>query len=201
MTTESLHRLWRALSIGALVALLIVPVAAFAQEAGEARQMGAPKHHAAPAPSEPTGEQAKPGGESAGPSEEAKASAPAAAAPILPPPVITHHNIGLDGSNLSYGAKAGMLPLRDAQDKTIASIFYVAYCARAARHQAADHLRLQWRSGRCIGLSASRRDRSQDRRGQRQGRVARPPSPPRRQRCELARLHRSRLRRSGRHRL
>ena len=71
--------------------------------------------------------QAKPGGESAGPSEEAKASAPAAAAPILPPPVITHHNIGLDGSNLSYGAKAGMLPLRDAQDKTIASIFYVAY--------------------------------------------------------------------------
>jgi carboxypeptidase C (cathepsin A) len=127
LTTQPSHRLWRALSIGALVAFLIVPVASFAQEAGEARQMEAPKHHAGPAPSEPTGEQAKPGGESAGPSEEAKASAPAAAAPILPPPVITHHNIGLDGSALSYGAKAGMLPLRDAQDKTIANIFYVAY--------------------------------------------------------------------------
>lgn len=127
MTTEPSQRLWRAVSIGALVALLIVPVAALAQEAGEARQMGAPKHHAAPAPSEPTGEQAKPGGESASPSEEAKASAPAAAVPILPPPVITHHTLGLDGAALSYGAKAGMLPLRDAQDKTIANIFYVAY--------------------------------------------------------------------------
>ena len=127
LTTQFLHRLWRALSIGALMALLIVPVATFAQEAGEARQMGAPKHHAAPAPSEPTGDQAKPDGAGAGPSEEAKASAPAAASPILPLPVITHHNIGLDGSNLSYGAKAGMLPLRDAQDKMIASIFYVAY--------------------------------------------------------------------------
>ena len=127
MTTQFLHRLWRALSIGALMALLIVPAATFAQEAGEARQMGALKHHAAPAPSEPTGDQAKPDGAGAGPSEEAKASAPAAAAPILSLPVITHHNIGLDGSNLSYGAKAGMLPLRDAQDKMIASIFYVAY--------------------------------------------------------------------------
>ena len=85
--------------------------------------MGAPKHHAAPAPSEP----AKPGVESTSPSAEAKASGPSAAAPILPPPVITHHNIGLDGSDLSYAAKAGMLPLRDAQDKTIANIFYVAY--------------------------------------------------------------------------
>ena len=124
MKTEPLHRLWRGLSLGALVALLIVPMAAFSQEGGEARQMGAPKHHAAPAPSEPD----KPGGEGANPgAEAAKASGPSAAAPILPPPVITHHNIGLDGSDLSYSAKAGMLPLRDAQDKTIANIFYVAY--------------------------------------------------------------------------
>jgi carboxypeptidase C (cathepsin A) len=123
LNTEPSHRLWRALSIGALVALLIVPKAAFAQEAGEARQMGAPKHHAAPAPSEQT----KPEGDNAGPKEATKASATVSAAPILPPPVITHHNIGLDGSDLSYAAKAGMLPLRDAQDRIIANIFYVAY--------------------------------------------------------------------------
>ena len=81
MKTEPLHRLWRGLSLGALVALLIVPMAAFSQEGGEARQMGAPKHHAAPAPSEPD----KPGGEGANPgAEAAKASGPSAAAPILP---------------------------------------------------------------------------------------------------------------------
>jgi carboxypeptidase C (cathepsin A) len=127
LTTEPLHRLWRALSIGALLAFLIVPGAAFAQEAGEARHMGAPKHHATPAPSKQTGEQAKPDGESAGPSEKAKAGDDAPPSFILPPPVITHHAINLEGAELPYGAKAGLLPLRDAQDKTVANIFYVAY--------------------------------------------------------------------------
>ena len=127
MTTEPLHRLWRALSICALLALLIIPAAAFAQEAGEARQMGAPKHHAAPAPSEPTGEHAKPGGESGSPEEKAKAGDDAPPSFVLPPPVITHHNISLEGSDLAYSAKAGMLALRDDHDKTAANIFYVAY--------------------------------------------------------------------------
>jgi hypothetical protein len=125
LTTEPLHRLWHALSIGALLALLIVPAATFAQEAGEARQMGTPKHHATPAPSEHGDAQAKPDGDGAAPSEEAKSDA--AAADLLPPPVITHHNFSLDGADISYNAKAGMLPLRDAQDKTTANIFYVAY--------------------------------------------------------------------------
>ena len=127
MTTEPLHRLWHALSIGALLALLIGPAATFAQEAGEARQMGAPKHHATPAPSEHGDAQAKPDGDGAAQSEEAKSSAASAAADLLPPPVITHHNLSLGGADISYSAKAGMLPLRDAQDKTTANIFYVAY--------------------------------------------------------------------------
>lgn len=89
--------------------------------------MGTPKHHAAPAPSEHTDQQAKPSDESAAPSEDAKSNAGAAAADLPPPPVITHHNIGLDGADIAYSAKAGMLPLRDAQEKTVADIFYVAY--------------------------------------------------------------------------
>lgn len=106
--TEPLHRLWHALKIGALLALLVCPLSAFAQEADQA-----PKAAAASEPAKPD-------------------EAPAPLAEHLPPTSITHHGISLDGVDLSYTAKAGMLPLRDAHDKVLANIFYVAYTREPA---------------------------------------------------------------------
>jgi carboxypeptidase C (cathepsin A) len=40
---------------------------------------------------------------------------------------VTHHTLDLDNDRLRYSATAGSLPLRDAQGKTAAEIFYVAY--------------------------------------------------------------------------
>ena len=45
----------------------------------------------------------------------------------LPPIAITHHTLDLGSEQLRYSATAGAVPLRDAQGKTAAEIFYVAY--------------------------------------------------------------------------
>lgn len=108
--TEPSDRLWRALKIGTLVALLVLPVGALAEDAVPAPQAGASGQPAAGEPSAPT----LPAGEEA-------------ASPPLPPVAITQHTMHLAGAVLPYSAKAGMLPLRDAQGKALASIFYVAY--------------------------------------------------------------------------
>jgi carboxypeptidase C (cathepsin A) len=44
-------------------------------------------------------------------------------------PVITHHQITVDGKTINYTATAGYMPMRDKDDKLIAKIFYVAYTA------------------------------------------------------------------------
>jgi carboxypeptidase C (cathepsin A) len=44
-------------------------------------------------------------------------------------PVITHHQVTVDGKTISYTAKAGYMPMRDKDEKLIAKIFYVAYTA------------------------------------------------------------------------
>ena len=45
-------------------------------------------------------------------------------------PVITYHNITVDGKTISYKATTGYMPMRDSKDdKLIAKIFYVAYTA------------------------------------------------------------------------
>jgi carboxypeptidase C (cathepsin A) len=120
------HRVLLALGISAL---LLLPASSFAQEAMHERQMGAPKHHGAPVSGDEDDKQAKPSNVADAPqSEPAKAEDSAAsAAPVLPPPVISHHTTHLDGTDVAYSAKAGMLPLRDAKDKTTANIFHVAY--------------------------------------------------------------------------
>ena len=126
--TEPLHRLWRGLKIGALFALLVFPLSALAQDALQERQIGAHKHPAEAASSTQADQHAKPGdGAAAAPSEQAKPGEGDVAADPLPPPSITQHSISLDGTDLAYSAKAGMLPLRDAHNKALASIFYVAY--------------------------------------------------------------------------
>jgi carboxypeptidase C (cathepsin A) len=42
-------------------------------------------------------------------------------------PVVTHHEITLDGKLLRYSATAGRLPIKDAEDKIEAEMFFVAY--------------------------------------------------------------------------
>jgi carboxypeptidase C (cathepsin A) len=103
--SSSLHR---ALRIGALIALLLLPVSAFAEAAAHAPQTGTEQSAA-----ETTANDASAGG---------KATAESAA-----PPAITSHSIKLAGVDVPYTAKAGTFPLRDEQAKALASIFYVAY--------------------------------------------------------------------------
>src|SRR5207302_10757494 len=43
------------------------------------------------------------------------------------PPVQTHHSIRLAGRELRYTATAGRLPIKDAEGKIEAEMFYVAY--------------------------------------------------------------------------
>lgn len=42
-------------------------------------------------------------------------------------PVITAHQLELDGATLAYSATTGKMPLKDARDKIVAQIFYTAY--------------------------------------------------------------------------
>lgn len=44
-----------------------------------------------------------------------------------PAPIVTHHQIQVNGQTLSYTATAGRLPVADATGKTEAHIFFVAY--------------------------------------------------------------------------
>jgi carboxypeptidase C (cathepsin A) len=119
----------RAASVAALLASLALPAIAFAQEAGEAKHMRAEKQPAHA--SEQNAEPAKAEKADAAESGDAKASdaktGDAVPSFVLPPPVITHHELGLDGADIPYSAKAGTLALRDDHDKTTAEIFYVAY--------------------------------------------------------------------------
>ncbi|MCY4071501.1 MAG: peptidase S10 [Chloroflexi bacterium] len=42
-------------------------------------------------------------------------------------PVITSHQLELDGATLSYSATTGKMPLKDAREKIVAQMFYTAY--------------------------------------------------------------------------
>jgi carboxypeptidase C (cathepsin A) len=103
--------LCRPLKIGALVALLVLPASAFAEDAAPAPQSDA----AAPASAGEHSDQAQPASDEKATDEQ------------LPPPSITQHSTRLSGVDVPYTAKAGLLPLRDGKGKTLASIFYVAY--------------------------------------------------------------------------
>jgi carboxypeptidase C (cathepsin A) len=107
--TEPLTLLCRALTISALVALLVPPASVFAEDAAPAPQTNATAPAAA-------GEQSDKAQPAATPAEEQ-----------LPPPSITQHSTRLAGIDVPYTAKTGLLPLRDGKDKMLASIFYVAY--------------------------------------------------------------------------
>lgn len=107
--TEPMNSLGRALKIGTLLALLVLPQGALAEEPAQSPQ-------AAPAAQPATEEQ-----------PHAKSPDKEADADRLPPASITHHSMNLAGEALPYTAKAGTIPLRDDHGKALASIFYVAY--------------------------------------------------------------------------
>src|SRR5713226_6832054 len=43
------------------------------------------------------------------------------------PPVVTHHEIRVNGKSIKYTATTGMMPIRDAKGDTEAHIFFIAY--------------------------------------------------------------------------
>ncbi len=101
---ESGRPFWRAVAIGALLAFLVLPHGAEAEDA------------------------ARPAEHPAGTEQSAQASPQAPAVEDRTPPnAVTHHRIALGGVEIPYNAEAGTLQLRDNQDKPTARIFYVAY--------------------------------------------------------------------------
>jgi len=103
--TEPWRRLWPALKIGALVAFLLLPLGALAEDTAQAPEQPATTEQSAQAPS------------SNAPEADGR----------TPPNAVTHHRITLAGVDVPYNAEAGTLQLRDAKDKALARIFYVAY--------------------------------------------------------------------------
>ncbi len=102
------------LQLVAVLALLASPAAGLAQElpAGHppvASERPADTQNPADKPSESGNEAAK------------------AAVPLLPPNSVTHHTITVAGKALDYTAEAGTIPLRGADGRSVADIFYVAY--------------------------------------------------------------------------
>lgn len=47
----------------------------------------------------------------------------------VPPPVVTHHQITIDGKTIHYTATAGYMPIKDKDESVRAKIFYIAYTA------------------------------------------------------------------------
>lgn len=45
----------------------------------------------------------------------------------VPPPVVTHHHITVDGKDISYTATTGYMPVKDTANRLLAKIFYIAY--------------------------------------------------------------------------
>lgn len=77
-----------------------------------AQQQGGRGHISISLPEPESGSAAKP--EAAKPADDAK-------------PVVTHHQIHVNGKILSYTATTGMMPLKDAKGQLEANLFYVAY--------------------------------------------------------------------------
>ena len=63
------------------------------------------------------------------------------------PPVVTHHEIRVNGKTLKYTATAGMMPLRDAKGETEAHIFFMAYTLDGASDTARRPLMFSFNGG------------------------------------------------------
>ena len=97
-----------------LACSMLVAAGMLAQEPGrERRREAAPPATAAP---EAAGTEAKPPAKP----EEKILQAPEG-------PVVTHHQITVEGKTLKFTATAGTLPIRNADGETEAHIFFIAY--------------------------------------------------------------------------
>jgi len=95
------------ISLAAFAALLLVPASTLAATAGQQ-------------PQTETAKQADSSGKSAEQAADREAD-------LYPPASVTQHSVHLAGVEIPYNVKAATLPLHDAQGKTLADIFYVAY--------------------------------------------------------------------------
>ena len=105
------------LRVIALALVLLLPEAALAQE------------HGAHPPIEETKERIAPDSSAAATEKTGREAADPPDKDLLPASVTTQHSVEIAGKSLNYAAKAGSIALRNAQGKTAAAIFYVAYTA------------------------------------------------------------------------
>ncbi len=71
------------------------------------------------------------------------------------PPVVTHHQISVNGRVLKYTATTGYMPLRNSEtDEVEAKIFFVAYTLDNPSGQAPADVLVQWRTGFGVDLAA-----------------------------------------------
>ena len=122
--------------------------------------------------------------------------------PPMSPDKSIEQSINLDGHALRYKATVGHIDVHDDKGKTIGQVVYTAYTVACRPLFPPGDLRLQRRPRRFLGLPQHGRDRAR-RRSVSESRATAPSDPavlhdnPE----QLARLHRPRLHRSGRHRL
>ena len=126
-------KLWAAL----VLAVLTIPFAAVAQQdqspdttsestkqaASRKDKRTAPANAATPDKSAESGKPAEPPKADSGEATDKEEHYDVAEVP----PVITHHQIAVNGKTLSYTATAGRLPLKRGDGKTEAEMFFVAY--------------------------------------------------------------------------
>ncbi len=162
--------------------------------AARAQDVHAPKPEQATEQSAPNGQ-----AEGAESNDQSKDENQEAAAPLLPPAVTTSHTLQVGSEALRYSAVAGALPLHE-KGKITAEIFYVAYTKTPANADRPVTFVFNGGPGAAsaylhLGAIGPKIVEATDN-GELLG-----PAAPRRQRRELAFLHRPRLRRSGGHRL
>lgn len=125
------------------LAVLMFCAGAFAQQKKPTRNQApaAPAAATSPAPEQPAAQPAKPPApaeekpQAAPPPSEQQQRGPFGEGPLAPmkfdmtetAPVVTHHEITVNGKTLKYTATAGRMPIKDNEGKTQALMFYVAY--------------------------------------------------------------------------
>ena len=133
---------------------------------------------------------------------EARPAAVSTEAASIDSPVQTHHAITVEGGQLDYIATAGTLRVRQDKGDAEAAVFYVSY-RKDGEDAATRPITFVFNGGpgssaawlHMGGLGPRRLALDDD------GAVPARSGPAGRQRADLAALHRSRLRRSGRHRV
>src|SRR5262245_32783153 len=124
----------RSLIVVITTAILAVPVLAQQQQQSSSeqpQQQSQPPKKPAKQPQQPT----KPEEQATKPTEPAPQPEPKAGDDKKEehydmtevPPVVTHHEIKLDGKTLKYTATAGRLPIKRGDGKIEAEMFFVAY--------------------------------------------------------------------------